>query len=601
MTPLAENVAALERSAPGIGALLVDDQATELVQTASGCPTLRYHGVMLHSSRDPRTEAARAVADLCRRSPPLVLMYGLGLGYQAQALIEGTSDTTVVVVEPSPSVLTAALAARPIAELLDHPRLQLILAPEPSAIDAVLPGYLPREFDLFRMPNRSQFDTEHWEALDATVRRVRNRHSINRNTIDRFGRRWVANLLTNIPVLAKAVGVHALEGRFQDTPALIVAAGPTLDESLAALPALAKRMLIIAVDTAISACERVGVTPDISVVVDPQYWNTRHLDRLDATRSILVAEPATHPVVFRRFAGPHVLCSSLFPLGRYLESALGRFGTLGAGGSVATTAWDLARVLGCSSIAATGLDLGFPAGRTHCAGSFFEETTLVVGTRRAPAETALHRYRSSGDPYDAPAADGSMIVSDRRMEVYRQWFEDQLRRGAAPPTFRLSPHGLDIAGMGITTDADLLHQPPIRRSIEATVRALRAELCSEPDGRADALQHAVTELDGRLAHLARLAQAAVRVLDTAAGTESGIDLSPLAPIDEAIVAEGATATEGAGEIVAFLLQDAIHRITGGFGSGSLTDQLAASRDLYQGLLDSCTFQRDRLFRTIPIR
>ena len=211
-------------------------------------------------------------------------------------------------------------------------------------------------------------------------------------------------------------------------PTLLLAAGPTLDQVLPHLRELARRCLVIAVDTAVSPARRAGIEPDFAVVVDPQYWNARHLDRIPPGRTLLVSEASAHPFVFRHFRPPLFLCSSLFPLGRSFEALLGAFGSLGAGGSVSTSAWDLARLLGTSQVYAAGLDLGFPGGRTHCRASFFEELALALGSRLQPAEGVIFRYLTWG-------ANPAPIPCERRRRrssptagwpIYRTWFASQL-------------------------------------------------------------------------------------------------------------------------------------------------------------------------------
>jgi hypothetical protein len=62
-----------------------------------------------------------------------------------------------------------------------------------------------------------------------------------------------------------------------------------------------------------------------------------------------------------------------------------------------------------------------------------------------------------------------------------------------------------------------------------------------------------------------------------------VDFRPLADADARIVSGGSR------EIASFLMQDAILRIRSGFGSGSVGEQLAASRQLYESLLDSVEY------------
>ena len=122
---------------------------------------------------------------------------------------------------------------------------------------------------------------------------------------------------------------------------------------------------------------------------------------------------------------PTLLISSLFPLGKYFESLVGEKGQLGAGGSVATTAWDLARFIGCKPIIMAGLDLGFPQNQTHCPETFFETLKLIESNRFHPASSATFKYQYSANPFWVKANNGDRTITDQRMQIYNWWFESQ--------------------------------------------------------------------------------------------------------------------------------------------------------------------------------
>jgi hypothetical protein len=417
------------------------------------------------------------------------------------------------------------------------------------------------------------------------------RLDINRNTLQRFGRLWVRNLCRNLPRLVDGRGVGELRGSFDGVPTLLLAAGPTLDQVLPILPELAKRLLVVAVDTAVGPALRAGVEPDFAVVVDPQYWNARHLDRLAPSASILVSEASAHPRVFRPFEGPVFFCSSVFPLGRAFESAAGSFGSLGAGGSVSTTAWDLARSLGSDRIYAAGLDLGFPAGRTHCRSSFFEHLALVRGTRVRPAEQVVFRYTWSANPTRVAANDGTSLLSDRRMEVYRSWFASQLALPDAPPTSAATRGGARVDGMGFADIADLLDLPSRRDDVNTRIAAIRSTRSVPRAERRIKLLRKAEELGEATSDLARVARRACDAVERIRRDHDAggrIDFSPLLPIDREMGAHAGAA------IGSFLIQDAIGRIRAGFGSADLGEQIEASAQMYGGLAKAAEFHAEQL-------
>jgi len=178
-----------------------------------------------------------------------------------------------------------------------------------------------------RLADEARRAAERWNAKGA----------VNENTLRRFGRLWVRNLARNLGPAATSPGVERLEGLFAGMPALVLAAGPSLDAVLPHVRELSRRALVVCVDTALRSLLRFGVEPDFLVVVDPQYWNWRHLAGLESPSSLLVSETAAWPAIFRGSRRGTFLGGSLFPLGRSIEAFAG-----GKGGDVTVRVWDLA-------------------------------------------------------------------------------------------------------------------------------------------------------------------------------------------------------------------------------------------------------------------
>ncbi len=568
------------------------DAAGDLrLETATnGSLTLIAAGRYLHSRHNPERDASRALEAAARREPAAMVLFGLGLGYHADYLIEHTESTRIIVFEPVAEIVAITTEHGSLARLRQSGRLTL--ATDSRSLAGILPQIAGEGFETFVLPGTERLSNEYAAArrvTDAFSRRL----EINRNTLQRFGRLWVRNLCRNLDALAHAYGVTTLAGSFSDVPVLLLAAGPTLDQILPILPDLARRYLVVAVDTAIAPALRVGVHPDFAVVVDPQYWNTRHLDRMKAKGTMLVSEASAHPRVFQSFGAQTFLCSSVFPLGRAFEESIGRFGSLGAGGSVATTAWDLARLIGATEITLAGLDLGFPAGRTHCRSSYFEHLALLSGTRFTTAESVVFRYVWSAEPSPIAANDGGEILSDRRMEVYHRWFTEQISLPGAPPTKTITVGGAAIEGVTRLSPELALDRPVQRDRIDRRrgdlLRALPA-----PDGRRRGLLHARTDELRRLLEdlqgAAEEAAAAVRRIRRDRLSGQSVDFSPLVPLDRHL------GRHPAGAIGSFLIQEAISQIRSGYGSADVAEQIDASLKMYEGLADSTAYHAEELKR-----
>lgn len=590
MNLLSKNLHMLADSDPELVEVLSKTEADpELVPetAATGLPTLRYRGRHVHSGRDPRTEARRFAERLDYANCFVVL--GFGLGYLCEALLARFPDTDLLVVLKDAGRFRRALEVRDLTGLLGEPRVRFLLAPKVPEMAVFLGPY--EHMTIRSVPLLGIIkEDDYFASIDRAVASYLERRTINLNTLRRFGRRWVRNLVENLPEVGNALGVESASGAFRGVPALVLAAGPSLDRVLPHLRELARRCLIIAVDTALPRLAALNMEPDIAVIVDPQYWNSRHLDRLFLNRAILVSESSTHPRVFRAFSSRPLLSSSLFPLGGYVERFLGGFGRLGAGGSVTTTAWDLARILGCGPILLGGMDLGFPNRRTHCHGSFFEERAHTLSTRLLPAEQRAFAYLRDGGPFSVGANDGTLVTTDRRMQLYRWWFENQSQIHSATETINLSAGGVTLEGIPYRPVEDFASLPVRRSVIDAAVATLR-----RPRKRATGLpERLLVGLEALLAELGSLdtdLRRTLTILDTPpqSGHPSASDIRELQAIDRRILKNPNR------EIVAFLALDEAQAVVALGDSPEAPDEAQRrARRLYASLLESVRYHLEAL-------
>ncbi len=572
-----QNLEALNAAHPGLAEILRSagpcTDADFRVDTERGVVSLLVSGTYVHSARNPVREAERLTRDLTQtKGLRVVVFYGFGLGYQIEATLETCPDLHCIIYEPDTPLLYETLRWRDLRHILGSERVSLFTACPPEHVAMPLRALQRSQVYAFRMRPLYARNTDAFEALDRVIQETFRRRDVNRATLKRFGRRWVVNLLSNLDTLAQARQVASLENLFPDIPAIVLAGGPGLDEVLPVLPRIAERCVVIAVDTSLVAALRHGVDPDFTIVVDPQYWNTRHLDSCQSSRSILVSESSTHPRVFRLLETGTYMCSSLFPLGRYIEQHLGSFGTLGAGGSVSTTAWDFARQIGAPDIFCGGLDLGFPGRNTHFHGSFFEERSLAWSHRFHTTESMGWRYLNSGTPFYARDYDGNPVLTDERMRVYHWWFENQMSQYPDTRTWNLNARAVAIPGMQHSAVQDILARDVRRPQIQSILDSLHeGRSDNEETSRRAVITEQLRRLNTQLETLADLCRQALEEL-----SKPEPDTAILDRIDSAILEIDAR------DVAAFLVQHAVE-------DASLDPDLhpfEKSRRIYTSMQDS---------------
>ena len=578
----------------------VSEARVRLEATSSGEPTATLDGIFLHSRYDPRRDATVQVEKEIDPAATAVIVLGFGLGYGAQAVRTRFPDMPILVIESNTEVFRAALSARDLSPFFSDRSVLLHVGSAPDSLAPLLETLPLGKPAFMRLRPALASDPAAYRAAEEVVRSWLLRKDINVNTLNRFGRLWVRNLARNMSSFLEFPGITSLAGLFKGIPALVVAGGPSLDTISGQFRELRERVLVIAVNTALRPCLRAGVEPDFTVVVDPQYWASRYLDWTVSTKGGMVVEPSANPRVFRRPHAAYFLCSSLFPLGETLEAAVGEKGKLGAGGSVATSAWDLARLLGANPIYAAGLDLGFPGMRTHCRGVYAEDLWFCGSSRVAPLEGSSFRYLHEIGLFPVRSASGGLTPTDRRMLLYKWWFENQLKTRSDIRSFTLSPHGAAIQGMPLAGLDDVLALPVVRPEIEQRLKEASGP-APDPavrDARARGLSSAVEQLVSQLDMLHSLALRGLELSRTlgqvlARSGDPARCLQGLDEVDKSILAVSART------IAAFLIQSIIRGVSDEGDRPSSPDRIVErSAAIYEGIAGSAEWQKGILRRAL---
>jgi hypothetical protein len=552
---------------------------------------LTLHGLAIASPYNPEREARQILEGLFATPPSCLVLFGIGQGLILEHALRFRSDLAIFVYEPCPSWIVYVHHQNPNLSIWQAKSIQWFGPGQELTLERAVQSIHPANLVYYAYNAWHHAWPETAAIIKATVEACRFRRQVNVNTLQRFGRLWVRNLINNLELFAQEPGIALINQAFTDFPGLLIAGGPSLDTVLPYLPELRKRMVIVAVDTGLRACLHMGIQPDFLCVVDPQYWNSKHLDHLESPTSIVVAEPSATPRSLRHTAKRILFCSSIFPLGAILEQATGRKGSLGAGGSVATSTWDFLRQCGVKSIWCAGLDLSFPGSKTHYHGSYFEESMHCNSYRTKPASDGAFRYLVDAHAHPCPAVDGSMVLSDQRMDMYAHWFEEQVHSYPNPPTYRFVADHRALRGIEAKEINQALQLEVCRPAIDQRLTELRSGM---EQWRSEALrlgtsrrgQEAFKALDSQIALLVTKAEEAVQICQKIlAGDENTEYLTRL----EAIDAEVMDSPDK--RLLGFLIEELIQAVQTRPQPKAFSEAITTSCELYQGLANAGNFYR----------
>lgn len=431
MTNLSANLTALA-AASGCEPLLPRSSRVEVSADGGALFLAPEAGrrIALNSQRNPLAEARRALDEALRGRPwpSLVVVIGVGLGFLIDVLEERGFPGRILAIEPEPGCIRPLLERRDLSRLVAAGRLVLLWGPDyrgwteawrlfPASGDdpiVITSSVLSRE-----APDLTARCSQLVEQMAFGAR-------ANGEARRRFAGPYLLNTIRNLPAIVRERDAASLFGRFAGTPAIVAAAGPSLDRAKTELTVAGDRALVIAVDTAARPLLLAGVEPHLVVGVDPQALNAVHLRNLPACRrSRLVGEASLDPGAFAGFIGRSFVfqVSDHEPWSWLRSMGLGRARLL-AWGSVLNTAFDLAVRLGCDPIVLVGADLAYTNSRPYCRGTSYEDAWREAVAAGASLPAIWESYCSAGGVVTEDIR-GAKTATAPHFVAVRDWLRSQ--------------------------------------------------------------------------------------------------------------------------------------------------------------------------------
>lgn len=408
----------------------------------------------------------------------VLFIVGLADGYALDALDRKGWRGHVIALEPVGSAAPAWRDRTPVRAWQTAGRLTMLAGPDYSGLDKALAG-VPLLTEKPVIAGNPAVTRAHREASAHAARAIARAWfgaRANDEARQQNAGRYLLNTLRNRRAIATEGDAASLLGAFPGVPALVVAAGPSLDKNLSDIVSLRDRALVMAVDTALRPLLSAGVQPDLVVAVDPSEANALHLTDLPpCPETCFVAEGSIDPEALKRFAGRTFFfrVADHHPWPWLRTQGLDRQ-PLRAWGSVLTTAFDLALRMGCGPIVFAGADLSYTDDRPYARGTSYEE-----GWRREEAwgrsleQTWAARIAEWPETYETGVA-GVPVRTAPHLRSFRDWIVTEAGQGAST-VINASGSGI-LVGESIqqaTLVDSLTTRPPLPLAVRASIRGLR--------------------------------------------------------------------------------------------------------------------------------
>lgn len=329
------------------------------------------------------------------------IVYGLGLGYHVQALLDMDLAVTVTVLEADPNIISLAEDYGMARSLVQTGRAELIADPDGSKMVQIAANlgederFVVHYPSLCRIPNmgyREQLEDYFVQYSSAQVQLPRMTGNFVRNRAN-FGKE-----------------VSALQGCFRGKTVYIIAAGPSLDQNMQELKNVGKEGVILATGTVLKKLLAAGIQPDYVIVIDAGKTTYVQTEGLQESAIPLLYLSTVYYQIPEEYPGErYVILQRDYENSEAYAREQG-YETYDTGGSVITTALEISIRLGACRIVLVGADLAYTGGRNHASGTAYEKE--VEDSHTCMVED-VH---------------GGQVMTARNLNIYRKWIEKRIQR-----------------------------------------------------------------------------------------------------------------------------------------------------------------------------
>lgn len=332
-------------------------------------------GFFYHSRENPVEEAQKWFASLDLKAIDMIMVFGVGLGYYYDAAKEWLHQNPshqLVFLENDLEVLKWLFQTDKGTEILHDKQVWLAWLDPGNRILDVISGLFLTKKHVFG--SLELYQNKHPERTLEVKSKYAFYLSLRRGVTSEysdFGRAFFINFFRNLTVLHESYLGNLLFEKFDQVPAIICGAGPSLAKNMEILKTLRDKAVIFAGGTAMNALNAGGILPHIGVGIDP---NPAQFTRLIMNNAYEV------PFLYRnRFLhealnivhGDHLFVtgSSGYDVSAWFEEKLGIAGmNVSEGCNVINFSLSLAHAMGCNPIILVGLDLAYTNMQSYAPG-----------------------------------------------------------------------------------------------------------------------------------------------------------------------------------------------------------------------------------------
>lgn len=352
-------------------------------------------------------------------------IFGLSDGLAVRKFLDKCDESNAVIIcEPDAAIMAEAFQQYDFEDLILDKRVWFCISEMQNEVYKVVFATVEYSYikllDFCILPGYDiLYEKECNTFMDEVLERI-SYEVAHKNTFITFNRKLPQNMLfhmkhmigqRNVAQIKRSLERKNLKG----IPAIIVAAGPSLDKNIRELKKAQDKAFIFVVDAALRTAIKEGIRPDLVCTVDPKAPD-RFYETVGDQEFLWCCCSWTNLYPVKKYGKKVFYYNSIVPWwDKAIKEELDyEFPAIESGGCVSAEAFQIARYLGFDTIVFVGQDLAFTGGCSHTKG-----IKGVLGDNDAYIKTRKLKQVTDQE--------GNLVYTDFQMDVYRQWFEKKIK------------------------------------------------------------------------------------------------------------------------------------------------------------------------------
>ncbi len=263
----------------------------EVLESKIGVPALQVEiddkKMMLHSKYNPVQEAEHFIDSLKEKieESEHIVFYGVGLGYHIRYFCEQFPEKLVSAYEPITEIANLCLELQSRTAFPKEKLAHFLVEGTADSLQENLQQFrelVHQKFTIITLPVYERLFPKQIDYFNRSYKQFLIMTGNDITTVMEFSKRWTINSIKNLQYVVNSQSIFEKKVFLKGKPAIIVSAGPSLNEELANLKNIKENGLayIFAVGSATKVLIDNNIYPDAVCTYDPQQHNYKLFEEI---------------------------------------------------------------------------------------------------------------------------------------------------------------------------------------------------------------------------------------------------------------------------------------------------------------------------------